>query len=73
MLCTLSQYMVEPRSVHLIATKFVLRYLKGAINYGLRYASDREISLQGYADSDWAVVSQIIRVHRDVALVWDQL
>ena len=32
---TLSQYMVEPRHVHLIATKHVLRYLKGMIDYGL--------------------------------------
>ena len=32
---TLSQYMVEPRHVHLIATKHVLRYLKGTIDYGL--------------------------------------
>jgi hypothetical protein len=51
---TLSQYMVEPRRVHLIATKHVMRYLKGTIDYGLRYASDREISLQGFTDSDWA-------------------
>ena len=32
---TLSQYMVEPRHVHLIAAKHVLRYLKGTIDYGL--------------------------------------
>jgi hypothetical protein len=51
---TLSQYMVEPRHVHLIATKHVMRYLKGTIDYGLRYILDREIRLQGYTDSDWA-------------------
>jgi hypothetical protein len=34
--------------------KHVLRYLKGTIDYGLRYVLDREISLQGYTDSDWA-------------------
>jgi hypothetical protein len=50
---TLSQYMVESRRVHLIATKHVMRYLKGTIDYGLRYASDCEISLQGFTDSDW--------------------
>jgi hypothetical protein len=50
---TLSQYMVEPRRVHLMAEKHVLRYLKGTIDYGLRYVLDREIRLQGYADSDW--------------------
>jgi hypothetical protein len=32
----------------------VMRYLKGTIDYGLRYISDREIRLQGYTDSDWA-------------------
>ena len=32
---TLSQHMVEPRHVHLIAAKHVLRYLKGTIDYGL--------------------------------------
>jgi hypothetical protein len=51
---TLIQYMVEPRSFHLVATKHVMRYMKGTIDYGLRYASDHEISLQGFTDSDWA-------------------
>jgi hypothetical protein len=50
---TLSQYMVEPRGVHLIAAKHVMRYLKGTIDYGLRYVSDCEISLQGFTNSDW--------------------
>jgi hypothetical protein len=50
---TLSQYMIETKHAHLIMTKHVMRYLKGAINYGLRYISDREIRLQGYIDSDW--------------------
>jgi hypothetical protein len=45
--------MVEPRGVHLIAAKHVMRYLKGTIDYGLRYVLDREISLEGYTDSDW--------------------
>jgi uncharacterized membrane protein len=68
---TLSQYMVEPRSVHLIATKHVMRYLKGTLDYGLIYASYREISLQGFTDSDWAIVLQTGRVHMDVASVCD--
>ena len=32
---TLSQYMVDPRQVHLVEAKHVLRYLKGTIDYGL--------------------------------------
>jgi hypothetical protein len=50
----LSQYMVEPRHVHLVATKHVMKYLKGTIDYGLSYVSDGETSLHGYVDSDWA-------------------
>ena len=37
---TLSQYMVEPRRVHMVAAKHVLRYLEGTIEYGLRYGKD---------------------------------
>jgi len=51
---TLSQYMVEPRRVHWIAAKHILRYLKGTVDYGLRYTTDHEINLQGYTDADWA-------------------
>jgi hypothetical protein len=50
---TLSQNMVDLRGVYLIATKQVMRYLKGTIDYGLRYVSYREIILQGFTDSDW--------------------
>ena len=44
--------MVEPRHVHLVATKHVMRYLKGTLDYGLKYASNSEIILHEYADSD---------------------
>ena len=31
----------------------MLRYLKGTIDYGLRYVADYEFRLVGYTDSDW--------------------
>jgi hypothetical protein len=31
----------------------VLRYLRGIVGYGLRYAFDVDMRLQGYADADW--------------------
>ena len=40
--------------VHLIVAKNVLRYLKGTIQYGLKYAMDQNINLHGYVDLDWA-------------------
>jgi hypothetical protein len=52
--------MVEPRHVHWIVAKHVLRYLHGTVGYGLRYVSDGDVKLQGYTDSDWvgSVVDQ---------------
>jgi hypothetical protein len=44
----------QPRQVHLVATKHVLRYLKGTLDHGLWYRSDHEFGLHGYSDSDWA-------------------
>jgi hypothetical protein len=49
---TLSQFMVEPRRVHLVATKHVMRYLKGTIDYGLSYDGDHNFTLSGYTDAD---------------------
>ena len=31
----------------------MMRYLKGNLDYGLRYTSDNEISLHGFTDLDW--------------------
>jgi hypothetical protein len=51
---TLSQYLVEPKRVHLVAAKHVMRYLKGMLDYGLCYIGDHDFRLYGYTDSDWA-------------------
>ena len=48
------QYMVNPKHIHLIGAKHVMRYLKGTLDYGLRNASSGEIRLHGLTDSDWA-------------------
>jgi hypothetical protein len=50
---TLSQYLVEPIRVHLVAAKHVMRYLKGTLDYGLCYTRDHDFRLYGYTDSDW--------------------
>ena len=50
---TLSQVMVEPRRVHWIAAKHVLRHLAGIVDYGLDYRRSDGIRLVGYIDSDW--------------------
>ena len=50
---TLSQYLVQPRRVHLVTTKHVMRYLKGTIEFGLYYDDRHEYILYGYTDVDW--------------------
>jgi hypothetical protein len=50
----LRQFQVEPRQEHWVDAKHILRYLRGTIMYGLRYASNSEIKLHGFTDSDWA-------------------
>jgi hypothetical protein len=50
---TLSQFLVEPRHVHLVAAKHVVRYLKGTIDYGLSYDGDHDFTLSVYTDADW--------------------
>ena len=49
---TLSQYLVQPRQVHLIAAKNVMRYLKGTIDFGLYYDGNHDYILYGYIDVD---------------------
>ena len=51
---TLSQYLVKPRHVHPIATKYVMRYLKGTIEFGLYYDGYNDYRLYGYTYADWA-------------------
>ena len=51
---TLSQFLTDLSHVHLIAAKHILRYLKGTVDYGLKYKTNQRINLEGYVDSDWA-------------------
>ena len=40
---SLSQVMCEPRQIHWIAAKHVLRYLRGTVGYSLRYDSECDL------------------------------
>ena len=51
---TLSQFLIDPRHVHLIAAKHILRYLKGTVDYGIKYDANQKINLEDYVDSYWA-------------------
>ena len=43
---TLNQYLTDPRHVHLNTVKHILRYLKGTVDYGLKYKTDQRINLR---------------------------
>ncbi|XP_074351602.1 secreted RxLR effector protein 161-like [Apium graveolens] len=50
-----SRYMEGPTEIHYNAVKRICRYVKGTINYGLRYAKGRgNYILSGFSDSDLA-------------------
>ena len=48
---TLSQFLTDPRNVHLIVAKHILRYLRGTVDYRLKYKGNQKINLEGYVDS----------------------
>jgi hypothetical protein len=49
---TLGQFMVEPRRIHWVAMKHVLRYLSGRVEYGLSYIQGDGVKLAGFTNAD---------------------
>lgn len=49
-----SRYMEEPREIHMLAAKRILRYVQGTSEYGIQYKKGGEDELIGYTDSDYA-------------------
>ena len=41
------------RHVHLMVAKHVVRYLKGIVDYGIKYEAKQNINLEGYVDLNW--------------------
>jgi len=48
-----SRYMSEPSSLHLKATKRILRYVKGVVVFGIHYFPIKEVELVGFSDLGW--------------------
>ena len=45
--------MQEPHELHWKATKCILRYIHGAINFGIPYETKSTLDLIGFSDFDW--------------------
>ena len=41
---TLCQFLTDPRHVHLMGPKHAVRYLKGTVDYGLKYDPNQKIN-----------------------------
>ena len=50
----LSQFMSKPGAEHWVGVKRIFRYIKGTLNYGLKFVTRDNFVLSGYADADWA-------------------
>ena len=57
----------------MIATKNILRYLKGKVDYGLKYKADQKINLEGYVDYHWEGSAIDRKSTWGVASIWDQV
>ena len=49
----LSRYMHRASEIHFQAAKRIVRYVKGTIDYGLRFCQVKNFTLHGYSDGDW--------------------
>ena len=51
----LSRFMTSPTKDHWIAIKRTLLYLKGTLNYGVKFSEGKDdMQVIGFAEADWA-------------------
>ncbi|WJZ90912.1 hypothetical protein VitviT2T_010027 [Vitis vinifera] len=46
--------MAAPTSIHWLAVKSILRYLKGTSSYGIHMQKSSSLDIHAYTDADWA-------------------
>ena len=49
-----ARYMQEPHELQWKATKRILHYVQGTIDYGIHYAAGAQLDITGFIDSCWA-------------------
>jgi hypothetical protein len=49
----LIHFMCEPKHIHMVVVKHIVRYVRGTIAYGFRYTSSGGVMLHGYTNSVW--------------------
>ena len=48
-----SRYMQQPHELHWKEAKRILQYIQGTRSYNNHYATDSQLDLVGFTDSDW--------------------
>ncbi|GJV27836.1 retrovirus-related pol polyprotein from transposon TNT 1-94 [Tanacetum coccineum] len=72
--CMCSRYQARPTEKHLHAVKRIFRYLRGIINWGLRYLKEFASALTAFADADHAGCQDTRRsTSRSMQLLGDRL
>jgi len=51
--CLCARYQANPKELHYMAAKRILKYLKGTIEVSLWYPSEVSLNIVGYFDSDF--------------------
>jgi hypothetical protein len=69
----LSQFMCDPKHIHMVGAKHILRYVRRTIAYGLRYTSSGGVMLHGHLDLDWMGNTVDRKSTSGYVLVWVQL
>ena len=64
--------MVDPKRVHWIAAKHVLRYLSGTMEYKLLYEQSGGVRQVGFIDVDWEECAEDRKSIRVVVSTLDQ-
>ena len=69
----LAQYQQDPREIHLTAVKRVYRYLKGTLDYTLKFTKEEEGKLKGCSDASWcttkdkkSITGYLIRIQKNI-------
>ena len=70
---TLSQYLVQPRCVHQIVAKHVMRYMKGTIDFGYTMMETMTTNCMAIQMQIGMEVSQTGKAHQVDAFVWGLL
>ncbi|RVW24637.1 Copia protein [Vitis vinifera] len=68
---SLSRYMHCASEIHFQAAKRIVRYVKGTIDYGLRFCQVKNFTLHGYSDSDWAGYVDDMRITSSYCFSFD--